>query len=120
MSWSKIIGKDTVADVYLEGVDQITGWFQSSLLTSVALHNRSPYKNLYVHGFVVDGKGRKMSKSIGNVVDPQDIMYGSKNKPAYGADVLRFDYNFLILTSCFILSSNSYRKTQGIKFKCSH
>lgn len=113
MSWSKIIGKDTVADVYLEGVDQITGWFQSSLLTSVALHNRSPYKNLYVHGFVVDGKGRKMSKSIGNVVDPQDIMYGSKNKPAYGADVLRFEYNFLIPTTCFSCRQIRAEKLKG-------
>ncbi|CAL8103992.1 unnamed protein product [Orchesella dallaii] len=83
---------DKVADVYLEGQDQFQGWFQSSLLTSVALRGHAPYKNLYVHGFVVDEEGRKMSKSAGNVVDPTTIIDGSKDGKslALGADVLRW------------------------------
>jgi isoleucyl-tRNA synthetase len=69
--------------LYLEGSDQHRGWFQSSLLTSVATKGRAPYKSVLTHGFVLDGSGRKMSKSLGNVVEPQAII----NK--YGADVLR-------------------------------
>ncbi|CAG0921692.1 unnamed protein product [Notodromas monacha] len=75
------------ADVYLEGVDQFGGWFQSSLLTSVAMRNVAPYKKLLVHGFVVDETGRKMSKSLGNVVDPKSILKGRKGEAAYGIDV---------------------------------
>jgi len=71
------------SDLYLEGSDQHRGWFQTSLLTSLALKNRAPYKKVLTHGFVVDAEGRKMSKSLGNVIDPQDIV----NK--YGADILR-------------------------------
>lgn len=73
----------------LEGVDQFTGWFQSSLLTSVALRDKSPFKTIYVHGFVVDEKGNKMSKSLGNVVDPFEVMYGSEKKKPFGIDTLR-------------------------------
>ena len=58
------------ADMYLEGSDQHRGWFQSSLLTSVAANNKAPYKTVLTHGFVLDEKGYKMSKSLGNVVDP--------------------------------------------------
>lgn len=79
-------------DLYLEGSDQHRGWFQSSLLTSVATHGCAPYKTVLTHGFALDEKGRKMSKSIGNVVDPYEIIEGGKNKkqkPPYGADVLR-------------------------------
>lgn len=65
-----------VADIYLEGTDQHRGWFQSSLLTSVATRNIAPYKCVITHGFVLDDKGRKMSKSIGNVVDPLLIIGG--------------------------------------------
>ncbi|KAL1138903.1 hypothetical protein AAG570_008965 [Ranatra chinensis] len=92
LSWSYNL-EDKVADLYLEGIDQFTGWFQSSLLTSVALADRSPYKTLFVHGFAVDEEGRKMSKSIGNVVDPQVIIRGGedrKKEPALGLDILRF------------------------------
>ncbi|MBE0477800.1 isoleucine--tRNA ligase [Candidatus Aerophobetes bacterium] len=71
------------ADLYLEGSDQHRGWFQSSLLTSVGLKNRPPYKAVLTHGFVVDAQGRKMSKSLGNVVDPQQIV------GKYGAEILR-------------------------------
>lgn len=71
------------ATMYLEGSDQHRGWFQSSLLTAVATRGRAPYEMVLTHGFVVDGEGRKMSKSLGNVISPQTII--SK----YGADVFR-------------------------------
>jgi isoleucyl-tRNA synthetase len=79
-------------DMYLEGSDQHRGWFQSSLLTSVAVNGIAPYKTVLTHGFVLDEHGRKMSKSVGNVVDPQLMILGGKDQkkePAYGADVLR-------------------------------
>ncbi|XP_077395800.1 isoleucine--tRNA ligase, mitochondrial isoform X2 [Festucalex cinctus] len=83
---------DCRADAYVEGKDQIGGWFQSSLLTGVAVRNKAPYKSLVVHGFAVNEKGEKMSKSLGNVVDPDAVVNGGKdvNMPAYGADVLRW------------------------------
>ncbi|HEY1991900.1 MAG TPA: isoleucine--tRNA ligase, partial [Gammaproteobacteria bacterium] len=71
------------ADIYLEGSDQHRGWFQSSLLTSVAMRGKAPYKDVLTHGFTVDEQGRKMSKSIGNVVVPQKVI------ASLGADVLR-------------------------------
>ncbi|MHC5938936.1 isoleucine--tRNA ligase [Nostoc sp.] len=80
------------ADIYLEGSDQHRGWFQSSLLTSVAVNDIAPYKTVLTHGFALDEQGRKMSKSEGNVVDPNIIIEGGKNQkvePAYGVDVLR-------------------------------
>ena len=80
------------ADLYLEGSDQHRGWFQSSLLTSVAVNGEAPYRRVLTHGFVLDEKGRKMSKSLGNVVDPAVLVEGGSNEkqdPAYGADVLR-------------------------------
>ncbi|MEI6111999.1 MAG: class I tRNA ligase family protein, partial [Cyanobium sp. ELA712] len=80
------------ADLYLEGSDQHRGWFQSSLLTAVAVTGAAPYQRVLTHGFVLDEKGRKMSKSLGNVVDPAVLVEGGKNEkqePAYGADVLR-------------------------------
>lgn len=79
--------------MYIEGKDQLGGWFQSSLLTSVASRNKAPYKNVIVHGFALSETGDKMSKSIGNVVDPDVIINGGQDKtkePAYGADVLRW------------------------------
>lgn len=71
------------ADLYLEGSDQHRGWFQSSLLTSIAAYGEAPYRTVLTHGFVMDGQGRKMSKSLGNTVEPQKII------EKYGADVLR-------------------------------
>jgi len=71
------------ADLYLEGSDQHRGWFQTSLIPSVALRGTAPYRTVLTHGFVVDGEGKKMSKSLGNVVSPDDVI---KN---YGADILR-------------------------------
>ncbi|KAI8363715.1 isoleucine--tRNA ligase [Mortierella sp. GBAus27b] len=81
-----------VADVYSEGSDQHRGWFQSSLLTSVALTGKAPYGTLITHGFLLDEKGFKQSKSLGNTVDPAVVIFGGKNlqaNPAYGTDVLR-------------------------------
>ena len=84
--------KDRQADLYLEGVDQFNGWFQSSLLLSVALNQKSPYKSILVHGYVVDEKDQKMSKSIGNVIEPMQAIKGHPKKdiPQCGLDVLRF------------------------------
>jgi isoleucyl-tRNA synthetase len=71
------------ADLYLEGSDQHRGWFQSSLLLAVGYMDRAPFNAVLTHGFTIDDKGKKMSKSLGNVVDPQDVV------KRYGADVLR-------------------------------
>ena len=71
------------ADMYLEGSDQHRGWFHSSLLQSSGTRGRAPYESVLCHGFVVDGKGQKMSKSIGNVVSPDEVI------KKYGADILR-------------------------------
>ncbi|ASS75836.1 isoleucine--tRNA ligase [Tumebacillus algifaecis] len=71
------------ADLYLEGSDQYRGWFNSSLSTAVAIRGKAPYKSIVSHGFMLDGEGRKMSKSLGNVVDPLKVM------EQYGADILR-------------------------------
>ncbi len=76
-------GLSVPADLYLEGSDQHRGWFQTSLLSSIAGHGRAPFKKLLTHNFVNDSKGRKMSKSLGNVVDPADLI--KKN----GAEILR-------------------------------
>lgn len=92
VSWTTL-PEDKKADLYMEGIDQFGGWFQSSLLTSIAVRNQAPYKSIVVHDFALDEEGKKMSKSIGNVVDPDVIINGGKNKakdPSYGADVLRF------------------------------
>jgi isoleucyl-tRNA synthetase len=87
VSFSAVVEKRTglasPADLYLEGSDQHRGWFQSALLTSVATREVPPFKSVLTHGFVVDGKGKKMSKSTGNVVAPKKII------DKYGADVLR-------------------------------
>ncbi|KHJ91526.1 putative isoleucine--tRNA ligase [Oesophagostomum dentatum] len=76
-------------DGVLEGVDQFRGWFQSLLLTSVAAQDALPYKRIHVHGFCVDDNNKKMSKSLGNVVDPETITDGSLRQKALGADGLR-------------------------------
>jgi len=102
------------ADLYLEGSDQHRGWFQSSLLTSVALHGVAPYKQVLTHGFTVDAKGQKMSKSKGNVIAPQKVI----NK--LGADILRLwvsstDYSAEITVSDEILqrTSDAYRRIRN-------
>ncbi|XP_068397903.1 isoleucine--tRNA ligase, mitochondrial isoform X1 [Eschrichtius robustus] len=93
-SWSYVLpGTDQRADLYLEGKDQLGGWFQSSLLTSVAARSKSPFKTVVVHGFTLGEKGEKMSKSLGNVIDPDVVINGGQDQskePPYGADVLRW------------------------------
>jgi isoleucyl-tRNA synthetase len=95
-SWAAVVkqrqGFIYPVDLYLEGSDQHRGWFQSSLLTSVAANGIAPYKTVLTHGFTLDEQGRKMSKSLGNTVDPAIVIEGGKNQkaePPYGADVLR-------------------------------
>jgi isoleucyl-tRNA synthetase len=102
------------ADLYLEGSDQHRGWFQSSLKTGIAINGAAPYKQVLTHGFTVDGEGRKMSKSIGNVVAPQEVM----NK--LGADILRLwvaatDYSGEMTVSDEILNrtADSYRRIRN-------
>jgi isoleucyl-tRNA synthetase len=102
------------ADMYLEGSDQHRGWFHSSLLESCGTRNRAPYDSILSHGFVVDGKGMKMSKSSGNVISPDDIL---KN---YGADILRAwvassDYSEDLRVDNTILKhhAESYRKIRN-------
>ena len=102
------------ADLYLEGSDQHRGWFQSSLVTGVAMYDEAPYHQVLTHGFTVDAQGRKMSKSIGNVVAPQDVM----NK--LGGDILRLwvasaDYSGEMTVSDEILkrSADAYRRIRN-------
>lgn len=101
-------------DVYLEGADQFRGWFQSSLLTSVAVNGIAPYKTVISHGWVVDGEGKKMSKSLGNGMLPSEVIQ------QYGADILRLwvasaDYHADIRISKEILKqlSEIYRKIRN-------
>ena len=102
------------ADLYLEGSDQHRGWFQSSLLTGVAIDRQAPYKQCLTHGFTVDEHGRKMSKSLGNGIEPQDIM------KTLGADILRLwiasaDYSNEMSLSQEILKRNAdaYRRLRN-------
>ena len=102
------------ASLYLEGSDQHRGWFQVSLIPSVALHGRSPYEQVLTHGFVMDGEGRKMSKSLGNVIAPQEVIERD------GAEILRLwvassDYSEDVRISEDILShvAESYRKIRN-------
>ncbi|MBQ0742119.1 MAG: isoleucine--tRNA ligase, partial [Pseudomonas sp.] len=103
-----------LADLYLEGSDQHRGWFHSSLLTGAAIDGHAPYKGLLTHGFVVDENGRKMSKSLGNVVAPQEI------NNSLGADILRLwvsstDYSGEMAVSKVILqrSADAYRRIRN-------
>ena len=96
-------------DMYLEGSDQHRGWFQSSLLTSVANNGIAPFKTVLTHGFVLDEKGRKMSKSLGNIVDAMVVMDGGKNQqkdPAYGADVVRLWVSSVDYTTDVLIGPN--------------
>ena len=102
------------ADLYLEGSDQHRGWFQSSLLTSVGTRGRAPFKGVLTHGYVVDGQGKKMSKSVGNVVVPAEVI------EKYGAEILRLwvaseDYRDDIKVSDEILRqvADAYRKIRN-------
>jgi len=107
-------GLSSPADLYLEGSDQHRGWFQSSLLTAVAMYDRAPYRQVLTHGFTVDAKGEKMSKSKGNVVRPQDVM------KTLGADIIRLwvaatDYRGEMSVSNEILerTADAYRRIRN-------
>ena len=102
------------ADLYLEGSDQHRGWFQSSLLTSVGAYDAAPFRTVLTHGFIVDGDGRKMSKSLGNVISPLDVV------AKYGADIVRLwvasaDYSQDVSVSDEILerTSEAYRRIRN-------
>ncbi|VFR01130.1 unnamed protein product [Cuscuta campestris] len=126
-SWAAVLEKRSdlhyPADLYLEGTDQHRGWFQSSLLTSIASKGKAPYSGVITHGFVLDERGEKMSKSKGNVVDPRTVIDGGKSQkeaPPYGADVLRLwvssvDYTGDVQIGPQILRqmSDMYRKLRG-------
>ena len=107
-------GLSDVADLYLEGSDQHRGWFQSSLISSVAINGKAPYKQVLTHGFTVDKDGKKMSKSLGNVMSPQKVVNN------LGADILRLwiastDYTGEMTVSDEILnrSADSYRRIRN-------
>jgi isoleucyl-tRNA synthetase len=107
-------------DLYLEGSDQHRGWFQSSLLTSVAVNDCAPYKTVLTHGFILDEQGRKQSKSLGNVVDPKIVIEGGKNQkqePGYGVDVLRLWVSSVDYTSDVPLGKNILKQLTDIRNK---
>jgi len=111
---SKHFEKNIVADLYLEGSDQHRGWFQSSLLTSIAMKGNAPYKSVLTHGFVVDENGRKQSKSLGNVVSPQKVWDN------LGADIIRLwvastDFRSEMVASDEVLkqTSDQYRRIRN-------
>ena len=102
------------ADLYLEGSDQHRGWFHSSLLTAVATRGQAPYRSVLTHGFAVDGAGKKMSKSLGNIIAPQDVI------KKYGAEILRLwvsgeDYRDEVRLSDQILKqlTEAYRRLRN-------
>ncbi len=139
-SWTQMAedGNSTPADVYLEGTDQHRGWFQSSLLTYIARHDhqsRAPFRKLVTHGFVLDSAGRKMSKSVGNVISPGEIIDGTLlpggkdgKHEAMGADALRLwvamsDYTSDVRVSPAVLQTvhiqlkkyrNTFKFTLGV------
>ena len=109
-----MLHQDIPVEMYLEGSDQHRGWFQSSLIPAVAMEGKAPYRSVLTHGFVMDGQGRKMSKSLGNVISPQDVIKNS------GAEILRLwvassDYHEDIRISKEILDRlvDAYRKIRN-------
>jgi isoleucyl-tRNA synthetase len=123
-SWAAVVKERTElqypADVYLEGSDQHRGWFQSSLLTSVAVNGCAPYKTVLTHGFTLDEQGRKMSKSLGNIVDPKLVIDGGKNQkeePPYGADVLRLWVSSVDFTNDQTIGKNILKQMGEVRNK---
>ncbi len=113
-SWKTVLGTNQIADVYLEGNDQYRGWFNSSLITSTIIQGTAPYKNVITHGMVTDGKGNKMSKSIGNTIDPLKITH------EFGNDILRlmiananYQDNVKISQELIKQTTNDYRKIRN-------
>eukprot|EP01100_Stratorugosa_tubuloviscum_P001241 TRINITY_DN1275_c0_g1_i2.p1 TRINITY_DN1275_c0_g1~~TRINITY_DN1275_c0_g1_i2.p1 ORF type:complete len:497 (-),score=198.84 TRINITY_DN1275_c0_g1_i2:101-1591(-) len=126
-SWCGVLHQRNLplpSDMYIEGSDQHRGWFQSSLLTSVAVTGSAPYKQVMTHGFVLDENGQKMSKSLGNVIDPAMIIEGTKSNVPLGADVLRvwvasvdFKYDVSIGPTSLSRATDLLRKVRNtIKF----
>jgi isoleucyl-tRNA synthetase len=114
ISSEKVKSRGWPTTLYVEGKDQFRGWFNSSLITSVILTNQAPYRQVLSHGFVVDEKGHKMSKSLGNVIDPEDII------KQFGADILRLwvissDFTKEVKVSIPILENlrESYQKIRN-------
>jgi isoleucyl-tRNA synthetase len=123
-SWASVVKQRPElrypADIYLEGSDQHRGWFQSSLLTSVAVNDIAPYKTVLTHGFVLDEQGRKMSKSEGNVVDPAIIINGGKDQkkePPYGADVMRLWASSVDYSADVRLGGNIIKQLNDVRGK---
>ncbi|MBD2252458.1 isoleucine--tRNA ligase [Nostoc parmelioides] len=123
-SWASVVKQRPElrypADMYLEGSDQHRGWFQSSLLTSVAVNGIAPYKTVLTHGFVLDEQGRKMSKSEGNVVDPKILISGGKDQkkePPYGADVMRLWASSVDYTGDVRLGGNIIKQLNDVRGK---
>ncbi|MEO1560992.1 MAG: isoleucine--tRNA ligase, partial [Cyanobacteria bacterium J06632_19] len=123
-SWASVVQQRSSlrypADVYLEGSDQHRGWFQSSLLTSVAVNGVAPYKTVLTHGYTLDEKGFKQSKSLGNVIDPRIVIQGGKNQkqePAYGADVLRLWVSSVDYTNDVGIGKNTLKQIMDIRNK---
>jgi isoleucyl-tRNA synthetase len=122
-SWAAVAqqrGLGYPVDLYLEGSDQHRGWFQSSLLTSVAINNCAPYRTVLTHGFTLDEHGRKQSKSLGNVLDPAVIIQGGKDQkkePGYGADILRLWVSSVDYTSDQRIGNNIIKQLADIRNK---
>ena len=123
-SWASVVKQRPElrypVDIYLEGSDQHRGWFQSSLLTSVAVNGHAPYKTVLTHGFTLDEQGRKMSKSLGNIVDPAIVINGGKNQktdPPYGADVLRLWVSSVDYTNDVRLGKNILKQLGDVRGK---
>ncbi|CDN11178.1 Isoleucyl-tRNA synthetase [Richelia intracellularis] len=123
-SWASVVKQRPElgypADIYLEGSDQHRGWFQSSLLTSVAVNGIAPYKTVLTHGFTLDEQGRKQSKSLGNIVDPRVVIKGGNNQkqePPYGADVLRLWVSSVDYTSDVPLGKNILKQMADVRQK---
>ena len=119
-SWAAVAqqrGLGYPVDIYLEGSDQHRGWFQSSLLTSVANNGTAPYKQVLTHGFTLDEKGYKQSKSLGNTVDPKVVINGGNNQkkePPYGADVLRLWVSSVDYTNDMPLGPNILKQMADV------
>jgi isoleucyl-tRNA synthetase len=124
ISWRAVVERSSSlsfpADLYLEGTDQYRGWFQSSILTAIASENSPPYKSVLSHGFVLDENGCKMSKSLGNVIDPIELIQGTKAIPSIGADTFRLwvasvDYTADSLIGKTIINqvTESYKKIRN-------
>lgn len=119
VTWN-ILG-DEKADLYIEGMDQFRGWFQSSLIMSVAARNISPFKAIAAHGFVVDENGKKMSKSLGNVMEPKKVIDAKeKGGLGFGADTLRLWACSIDYSSASVCIGNGILCNNPCNLKCKY